>query len=173
VTNLPHCSSNVAIRHNDATRRCDGDVTLRRDFALSRHNRQRWIRHFHLVVEMDQVATVQHHFRSCTLLPSCTTFLRLLRPILRFAAKMFHLALESSQLLVVHWHGLEFSVLVKNWLCIVQRVHKLVLHPCGVARLPFVLVSLLSRNGIFKKPPHAAPKHLFSNDLLQRQIIPV
>jgi hypothetical protein len=42
VTNLPHCSSNVAIRHNDATRRCDGDVTLRRDFALSRHNRQRW-----------------------------------------------------------------------------------------------------------------------------------
>jgi hypothetical protein len=41
VTNLPHCSSNVAIRHNDATRRCDGDVTLRRDFALSRHNRQR------------------------------------------------------------------------------------------------------------------------------------
>jgi hypothetical protein len=42
VTNLPHYSSNVAIRHNDATRRCDGDVTLRRDFALSRHNRQRW-----------------------------------------------------------------------------------------------------------------------------------
>jgi hypothetical protein len=42
VTNLPHCSSNVAIRHNDATRRCDGDVTLRRNFALSRHNRQRW-----------------------------------------------------------------------------------------------------------------------------------
>jgi hypothetical protein len=42
VTNLPHCSSNIAIRHNDATRRCDGDVTLRRDFALSRHNRQRW-----------------------------------------------------------------------------------------------------------------------------------
>jgi hypothetical protein len=41
VTNLPHCSSNVAIHHNDATRRCDGDVTLRRDFALSRHNRQR------------------------------------------------------------------------------------------------------------------------------------
>jgi hypothetical protein len=40
MTNLPHCSSNVAIRHNDATRRCDGDVTLRRDFALSRHNRQ-------------------------------------------------------------------------------------------------------------------------------------
>jgi hypothetical protein len=40
VTNLPHCSSNVAIRHNDATRRCDGDMTLRRDFALSRHNRQ-------------------------------------------------------------------------------------------------------------------------------------
>jgi hypothetical protein len=24
------------------TRRCDGDVTLRRDFALSRHNRQPW-----------------------------------------------------------------------------------------------------------------------------------
>jgi hypothetical protein len=43
VTNLPHCSSNVAIRHNDATRRCDGDVTLRRDFAQSRHNRQRWV----------------------------------------------------------------------------------------------------------------------------------
>jgi hypothetical protein len=43
VTNLPHCSSNVAIRHNDATRRCDGDVTLRRDFALSRHNRQQWL----------------------------------------------------------------------------------------------------------------------------------
>jgi hypothetical protein len=42
VTNLPHYSSNVAIRHNDATRRCDGDVTLRRDFALSCHNRQRW-----------------------------------------------------------------------------------------------------------------------------------
>jgi hypothetical protein len=41
VTNLPHCRSNVAIRHNDATRRCDGDVTLRRDFDLSRHNRQR------------------------------------------------------------------------------------------------------------------------------------
>jgi hypothetical protein len=41
VTNLPHCSSNVAIRHNDATRRCDGDVTLRHNFALSRHNRQR------------------------------------------------------------------------------------------------------------------------------------
>jgi hypothetical protein len=40
VTNLPHCSSNVAIRHNDATRHCDGDVTLRPDFALSRHNRQ-------------------------------------------------------------------------------------------------------------------------------------
>jgi hypothetical protein len=43
VTNLPHYSSNVAIRHNDATRRCDGDVTLRRDFTLSRHNRQRWL----------------------------------------------------------------------------------------------------------------------------------
>jgi hypothetical protein len=113
------------------------------------------IRHFHLVVEMDQVATSQHHFHSCTLLPSCTTFLRLLRPILRFAAKMFHLALESSQLLVVHRHGLEFHVFVKNWLCVVQRVHKLVLHPCGVARLPFVLVPLLSRNGIFKKPLHA------------------
>jgi hypothetical protein len=41
MTNLPHCSSNVAIRHNDATRHCDGNVTLRRDFALSRHNRQR------------------------------------------------------------------------------------------------------------------------------------
>jgi hypothetical protein len=40
VTNLPHCSSNVAIRHNDTTRHCDGDVTLRRDFAMSRHNRQ-------------------------------------------------------------------------------------------------------------------------------------
>jgi hypothetical protein len=108
------------------------------------------VKHFHLVVEMDQVATLQHHFLSCTLLPSCTTFLRLLRPILRFAAKMFQLALESSQLLVVHWQGLEFPVLVKNWLCVVQRVHKLVLHPCGVARLSFVLVPLLSRNGIFK-----------------------
>jgi hypothetical protein len=108
------------------------------------------IRHFHLVVEMDQVATLQHHFRSCTLLPSCTTFLRLLRPILRFAAKMFYLALENSQLLVVHWHGLEFPVLVKNWLCIVQRIHKLVLHPRGVARLLLILVPLLSRNGIFK-----------------------
>jgi hypothetical protein len=31
------------MRHNDATQRCDGDVTLRRDFALSRHNRQRWL----------------------------------------------------------------------------------------------------------------------------------
>jgi hypothetical protein len=39
VTNLSHCNSNIAIRHNDATQRCDGDVTLRRDFALSRHNR--------------------------------------------------------------------------------------------------------------------------------------
>jgi hypothetical protein len=41
VTNLSHYSSNVAIRHNDTMRRCDGDVTLRRDFALSRHNSQR------------------------------------------------------------------------------------------------------------------------------------
>jgi hypothetical protein len=131
------------------------------------------IRHFHLVAEMDQVATSQHHLRSCALLPSCTTFLRLLRPILCFASKMFHLALESSQVLVVHWHGLEFSVLVKNWLCIVQRVHKLVLHPCRVARLLFVLVPLLFRNGVFKKPPHAAPKCLFSNNLPQSQIIPV
>jgi hypothetical protein len=60
------------------------------------------IRHFHLVAEMDQVATSQHHFRRCALLPSCTTFLRLLRPILRFATKNFHLVLESSQLLVVY-----------------------------------------------------------------------
>jgi hypothetical protein len=29
------------IRHNDVMRRCNGDVTLRHDFALSRHNRQR------------------------------------------------------------------------------------------------------------------------------------
>jgi hypothetical protein len=72
------------------------------------------IRHFHLIAEMDQVVTSQHHFRRCTLLPSCTTFLRLLRIILRFAAKCFHLVLESSQLLVVHWYGLEFPVLVKN-----------------------------------------------------------
>jgi hypothetical protein len=42
VTNLHHCSSNVTIRHNDATRHCDGDMTLRCDFALSRHNRQHW-----------------------------------------------------------------------------------------------------------------------------------
>jgi hypothetical protein len=55
------------------------------------------IRHFHLVVEMDQVATSQHHFRRCAMLPSCTTFLRLLRPILRFAAKNFDLDLKSSQ----------------------------------------------------------------------------
>jgi hypothetical protein len=40
VTNLPHYSSNVTIRHNDTTRHCDGEVTLQRDFALSRHNRQ-------------------------------------------------------------------------------------------------------------------------------------
>jgi hypothetical protein len=33
------------------------------------------IQHFHLVVEMDQAATLQHHFRSCALLPNCTTFL--------------------------------------------------------------------------------------------------
>jgi hypothetical protein len=129
------------------------------------------IRHFYLVVEMDQVATSQHHFCSCTLLPSCTTFLRLLGPILHFAAKMFYLTLESSHFLVVHWHGLEFPVHVKNWLCVVQHVHKLVHHPFGVASLPFVLVPLLSRNGILKKPPHAAPKRLFSNDLLQCQII--
>jgi hypothetical protein len=65
---------------------------------------------------MDQVATSQHHFRSCTLLPSCTTFLRLFGPILRYVAKMFHLGPENSQLLIVHWHRLKFDVLVKNWL---------------------------------------------------------
>jgi hypothetical protein len=123
-----------------------------------------FIRHFHLVAEMDQVATSQHHFRRCALLPSCTTFLQLLQSILCFATKKFHLVLESSQLLVVHWHVLEFPVLVKNWLCVVQRVHNLVLKPSGVARLLFVLVPLLSRNGVFKKPPHAAHKCLFSND---------
>jgi hypothetical protein len=56
-------------------------------------------------------------------------------------------------------------------MCVVQHVHKLVLHPCGVARLPFVLVPLVSRNGVFKKPPHVAPERLFSNDLPQSQII--
>jgi hypothetical protein len=74
------------------------------------------IRHFHLVAEMDQVATSQHHFCSCTLLPSCTTFLRLLGPILRYIAKIIHLIPESSQLLVVHWYRLKFYVPVKNWL---------------------------------------------------------
>jgi hypothetical protein len=75
------------------------------------------IRHFHFVVEMDQVATSQHHFRSCTLLPSCTTFLRLLGPILRYVAKMFHLVPESSQLLVVHWHRLKFLVPINRVVC--------------------------------------------------------
>jgi hypothetical protein len=129
------------------------------------------IQHFHLVAEMDQVATSQHHLCRCALLPSCTTFLGLLRPILRFATKNFHIDLESSQLFVVHWYSLEFPVPVKNWLCIVQRVHKLVLHLFGVARLPFVLVPLVSRNGVFKKPLHTAQKRLFSNDLPQGQII--
>jgi hypothetical protein len=73
------------------------------------------IRHFHLVVEMDQVATSQHHFRSYTLLPSCTTFLRLFGPILRYVAKMIHLRSESSQLLVANWLRLKFPILVKNW----------------------------------------------------------
>jgi hypothetical protein len=72
------------------------------------------IRHFHLVAEMNQVATSQHHFYSYALLLVHTTFLRLLRPILRFAAKNFYLALESIELLVVHWHGLEFPVPIKN-----------------------------------------------------------
>jgi hypothetical protein len=42
VTNLPHCSSNVVIRHDDATQHCDSDVILRCDFALSCHNKQPW-----------------------------------------------------------------------------------------------------------------------------------
>jgi hypothetical protein len=42
VTNLPHYNSNVVIHHDDAIQRCDSDVTLRRNFALSRHNRQPW-----------------------------------------------------------------------------------------------------------------------------------
>jgi hypothetical protein len=33
------------------------------------------ILYFHLVAKMDQVATLQHHFRRCALLPSCTTFM--------------------------------------------------------------------------------------------------
>jgi hypothetical protein len=131
------------------------------------------IRHFHLIAEMDQVATSQHHFRRCALLPMYTTFLRLLRPIFCFAAKNFYLVPESSQLIVVHWHCLEIDVPVKNWLCVVHCVHKLVLHPFGIAKLPFVLVPLVSRNGFFKKPPHAAQKRLFSNDLPQSQITPV
>jgi hypothetical protein len=125
------------------------------------------IRHFHLVAEMDQVAISQQHFRRCALLPMCTTFMRLLRPILRYVAKIIHLVPESSQLLVVHWHRLEFPIPVKNLLCVVQHVHKLVLHPFRVARLPFFLVPLVSRNGVFKKPLHVAQKCLFSNDLLQ------
>jgi hypothetical protein len=74
------------------------------------------IRHFHLVAEMDQVATSQHHFHSYTLLPSCTTFLRLLGPILRYVGKIIHLVSESSQLLVVNWHRLKFPIPIKNWL---------------------------------------------------------
>jgi hypothetical protein len=54
------------------------------------------IRHFHLVAEMDQVATLQHHFHRCALLPMCTTFLRLLRQILCYISKIIHLVLESS-----------------------------------------------------------------------------
>jgi hypothetical protein len=36
------------------------------------------IRHFHLITEMDQVATSQQHFCRRALLPMCTTFLRFL-----------------------------------------------------------------------------------------------
>jgi hypothetical protein len=81
------------------------------------------IRHFYLVVEMDQVATSQQCFRRCALLPMCTTFLRLLRPILCFVAKIIYFVSESSQFFLAHWHLLEFHVLVKNRRCIVQHVY--------------------------------------------------
>jgi hypothetical protein len=54
------------------------------------------ILHFHLLVEMDQVPTSQQHFHRCALLPMCTIFLRLLRPILRYVAKILYFVLESS-----------------------------------------------------------------------------
>ena len=62
------------------------------------------IQYFHLVVEMDQVATSQHNFRRCALLPMCSTFLRHLRPILRFVAKIICFVPESSEFFLVHWH---------------------------------------------------------------------
>jgi hypothetical protein len=130
------------------------------------------IRHFHLVVEMDQAATLQHQFRRCALLPMYTTFLRLLRPILHYVenlSTLFWKAANSSLFIGTVWSFLYLS----RTGYVVQRVLKLVLHPFGVAKLPFVLIPLVSRNGIFKKPPHMAQKRLFSNSLLQSQKISV
>jgi hypothetical protein len=125
-----HCLSikSYCLRHNRIALLClcrkrpvlwNGGVILNEtllNYSIATSHFLPLIRHFHLVVEMDQVATSQHHFRSCTLLPSCTTFLRLFGPILRYVAKMFHIRSESSQFPVVHWHRLKIPVLVKNWL---------------------------------------------------------